>query len=166
MAWRRSSAPQVDPRRCEGKPLRKAIDVSFLAGFWHDGTDDEPREKPYLYEAQTTCLVGGLDNHVWDSAGLVDTYFEENLDSRRNCEYFEDMCESLQPNTHVRPDLIPAGEHLVNSPIWTPREYFLMVLESRLAQIVKEWVSLVDWTRRDIVDYVCSHCHARLHWAI
>ena len=156
MAWRKSSSPQVDTRQCEGKPLRKFIDLSFLAGFIHDDNDDKKsQERPYLYEAQTTCLVSGLDHYVWDAVGLVDTYFEEDPKMKRDCKYFEDIYESDAP---LPPDFIPAGAHTTNLPIWTPREYFLKVLESRLAQIVKEWENLVDWITHDILDYVCLQC--------
>jgi hypothetical protein len=158
MAWRRTSSPQVDTRPCEGKPLRKFIDVSFLAGFRQNDIDDKSKERPYLYEAQATCLVSGLDHYVWDAVGFVDTYFEEAQESKRDLKYFEFVCENHQDNAHVRPDLIPAGDSFADHPIWTPREYFLHVLESRLAQVVKEWDNLIGWTAYDIDDYVSIHC--------
>src|SRR6266566_5156923 len=171
MAWRVSSSPRVDTRRCEGKPLRNFIDVSFLAGFGCDGR--QPRERPYLYEAQTTCLVSGIDNYVWDGFGLVDTYLEENPEDRRDCKYFEDECQG-QNDHHLCPDLIPAGAHIAQTPIWTPREYFLGVLGSRLVQVVKEWKNVVEWIERDILAYVglresivvgAAHSEKPVNWA-
>lgn len=149
-AWRRSEEPQIDERRCGGKPLRKCIDVSFLIGSKHGA--DGSNKKAYIYEAQSSCLVAGIDHWVWDAYGMIDTYFEVE-ENRKDFKYYEDACKDLPDGT--QPDLIPAGEHFTDHPIWTPREYFLMVFESRVTlQLVPEWSELVDQLTEVISNYI------------
>ena len=84
---------------------------------------------------------------------MIDTYFEVE-ENRKDFKYYEDACKDLPDGT--QPDLIPAGEHFTDHPIWTPREYFLMVFESRVTlQLVPEWSELVDQLTEVISNYVC-----------
>lgn len=133
----------MDERECDGNPLRKCINVSFLNSGKADG------KKSFIYQSQTSCLVTGVDHWVWDAYGFVDTYYESE-ENRKNAEYYEDL-EGLPAGE--RPDLLPAGDHL--TPIWTPREYFLMVFESRMTlQVVPEWKDIVERLEEGVVSYV------------
>lgn len=45
-----------------------------------------------------------------------------------------------------------------NLPIWDPREYFLRMFKSRIAQVLKEWKNLISRVERTIEEDldVCS----------
>lgn len=147
-ALRRSEKPQKDDREWDGEPLREFIDVSFLVNANAGG-----KEKSFIYKTQATCLVAGIDEWVWDAYGFVDTYYEQE-EYRRHAEYHNDL-EGLPADKlpDLLPDLLPAGDHL--TPIWTPREYFLMVFESRVRlQVVPEWQDIVERLEEGMANYV------------
>lgn len=137
---------------CNEEPLRTWIDVSFLVGSKYSGKKSP--QKSYLYPACVSCIVAGTDHWVWDGYGFVDTYYEA-ADVRRDIASYDADYDTLPPGK--RPDYIPAGEHLTDKSIWTPREYFLMVFESRMGdQVVKEWSDIVGRLKEAVQDYVCT----------
>jgi hypothetical protein len=69
-----------------------------------------------------------LDHDSWIAYLFVDTYYQGES-SLESVEYY-----SPNPNSTVRLDPLTAGTLDANFPIWTPREYFLAVYESRLKQ--------------------------------
>lgn len=84
----------------------------------------------YLYEAQISVVVVGVDEWVWTAYCCTETYFgsEESVDF-----YHERGLDA--PLGGARP---------THYPVWNPREYFLLVLTSRMNQIMKEWGNLVN----------------------
>ena len=84
----------------------------------------------YLYEAQISVLVTGVDEWFWTTYCLVETYFgsEETIDF-----YHERNLDA--PTGGLKP---------THYPVWNPREYFLLVLSRRFKQITKEWSNVVS----------------------
>ncbi|KAJ6443309.1 cytochrome b5 [Purpureocillium lavendulum] len=148
-AWRISKEPRTDQRQCDGESLREYKDVTFLTN--PTCGREMPENRAFIYEAQSSFLVAGTDHWVWDAYGLIDTFYETEED-RKDTKYYEDRCHELPPGS--RHDLIPAGNHLLDAPIWTPRAYFLMVFESRMTlQVVPEWTEVVDRLEAGIRTY-------------
>ncbi|KAL8723308.1 MAG: hypothetical protein Q9225_000360 [Loekoesia sp. 1 TL-2023] len=83
----------------------------------------------YLYEAQISVVIVGLDEWVWTAYCCTETYFG----SEETIEFY-----------HERGlDAPLGGARPTHYPIWNPREYFLLVFTSRMNQITKEWSNLV-----------------------
>jgi hypothetical protein len=75
-------------------------------------------ELGYLYEAQISFVVTGIDHHVWSAYAAVDNFF----DTSESVKYYHE-----ERHGPYRPDPIAAGRVDANKPLPTPREYFLMV---------------------------------------
>jgi hypothetical protein len=119
---------------------RRLIDLSFLTP--PNGTANNG---PFLGEAQFSLVICGSDNYRWTAYAFVD----------ENDSIFSDLAtnESLVMEDPIaRADRAPVD---ANFPIWDPREYFLVILENRIAQILKEWRNVVRWLERTIADDVC-----------
>lgn len=88
-----------------------------------------PGEWEYFHEAQISILLVGVDEWVWTLICLVDTYFglEEDVEEYKN--------EDLDAPSGC------AGEY--SRPVWSPREYFLLVVSRRISQITMEWNNIV-----------------------
>ena len=88
-----------------------------------------PSSPECLYEAQISVVIVGIDEWVWTTYCCTETYFgsEETVD-------FYHMRGLDAPLGGARP---------THYPVWNPREYFLLVLASRMNQITKEWSNLV-----------------------
>lgn len=93
----------------------------------------EPGQKEYFHEAQVSVLLVGIDEWVWTLYCLVETRFEEKQDRGNIEEYVTHMLDA------------PSGQVArYYSPIWNPREYFLLVLCRRMDQATLEWQNLVE----------------------
>jgi len=57
--------------------------------------------------------------------------------------------------SYVKDPIASDGELDANLPIENPREYFLMIFEIRIAQVLKAWEYLVRTVERSIKQYVC-----------
>lgn len=87
---------------------------------------------------------------------FVDTYFEHE-DRRESAESYHDnrlVDEDDDTSVICQPDPFTSGEQDAAYPILNPREYFLVVLESRLRHIKYEWRILVTKLRQIIDRYV------------
>ncbi|EXJ63273.1 uncharacterized protein A1O5_11594 [Cladophialophora psammophila CBS 110553] len=141
-AWRRSSTqPRLDDRRyADGRPLRDMVDVSFLDPRQINGRD-------CLHEAQISCVVAGLDDHRWVAYCFVDTYFDGEDEWRESVvEYHRDRESEYGFNA----DPLTYGNVDADMPIRDPREYFLRVLEHRLYQVRREWLTVIDKIKEDV----------------
>ena len=108
-----------------GIPLRKSQACPCLIPPFVSKSD----KAAYLYEAQASIVIIGIDHSTWTAYGTADTYFDSK--TRHNS----------RPRGFKGPwDPLPGGVTLdMNIPIWDPREYFLTVVEARISGIVKEW---------------------------
>ena len=84
-----------------------------------------PLKPEYIYEAQISVMVTGIDEWFWTAHCCVDTYFG----SEQGVEAYHDS--TLDAPT--------GGERLISQPAWNPREYFLYILSRRFRQTMKEW---------------------------
>lgn len=146
-AWRRCDRPIQDSRqKADGEPLRRTKQLAFLSMPTSKSDIDS---FDYLYEAQISCTVTGLDNKRWVAYFFIDTYFE-NSTEKESVLYYEE-----QRRHGMHGDPLTAGRHDAEMPIWTPREYFLRVLETRTDQIKREWDSVVSKVQRSVEQCVC-----------
>ena len=100
----------------------------------------------YLYEAQISLLVSGVDEWFWTSYCCADTYFG----SEKTIQYYHDR--DL--------DASSGGERPTHYPVWNPREYFLYVLSRRFRQVTQEWrvvVTAVEDRLQNNVGYPQYH---------
>jgi hypothetical protein len=108
-----------------------------------------------IYEAQVSVLVTGVDHWSWTAHAFVDTSYHGD-DNRESVEYYADSTVPVDPLT--------AGSHVADTPIWKPREYFLLVLERRMGQVKKEWEQTVNSLLQRIEPYVRVHILNSLTW--
>jgi hypothetical protein len=102
-----------------------------------------------MLEAHISFVICGSDDHRWVAYGFDDTDFEG-----------EDLDDKICPCEGFRPDPFSSdGEVDADIPIWNPREYFVMILDNRMAQALTEWESLVRAVERSIKEYVCVFFH-------
>ncbi|KAF4341541.1 hypothetical protein FBEOM_4443 [Fusarium beomiforme] len=107
-----------DPRKKRnGRPLRQSRQLNYLT------LSDKNEPRVNIYEAQVSCLITGIDEDSWVAYQFADTYYQGNKPLEQVEEY------------GVKPDPLTAGLFDANLPIWTPREYFLIVYECRLKQV-------------------------------
>ncbi|KAF5646366.1 transcription factor SEF1 [Fusarium sp. NRRL 52700] len=104
-------------KKRNGKPLHQSRQPYYLKL----GADNEPQV--HIYETQVSCLVAGIDEDSWVAYQFVDTYYQGK----------KPLAQDEQHG--VKPDPLTGGLFDANLPIWTPREYFLIVYECRLKQV-------------------------------
>ena len=123
-----------------------------------------PHRTNYLYEAQISVLITGIDEWFWTAYCCTDTYYG----SQKSIQGYH--AESLDPLT--------GGERPTYFPVWNPREYFLYILARRFRQATKEWsvviraledrlqshVSWVSHLLREIVLYYLGSERISDHW--
>ena len=89
-----------------------------------------PQKPEYLYEAQLSLLITGVDEWFWTAYCCAETYFGSEV--------------SLQYYSDNQLDALTGGEKTMSFPVWNPREYFLSILSRRLKQVTKEWGNVVE----------------------
>jgi hypothetical protein len=104
------------------------------------GTMDTVEPEILYHEAQVSFLLVGVDEWFWTVYCCVDTFFGSERDAQWYKEYGFDACSG-------------AGR-MINEPVWNPREYFLIVLNRRLAQVAKEWTNAVSILEGRLASYV------------
>jgi hypothetical protein len=131
-------------KKFNGEPLRQSRELPFLSRPMNVSKSTDGHH--CLYEAQISVIVTGIDHWVWAAYGFVDTYFgsKETADSYHR----------LKGRFGGRADPLAAGELNADEPIWTPREYFLKVVEIRMKQVLKEWNRIVRTVEKEIKWYV------------
>lgn len=100
----------------------------------------------FIYEAQLSVMIAGLDDWVWTGYCFVDVYFKEG----RHCEHVDHY--SLPPHGFADPH--SCGQFPADPPKWLPREYFLRALLGRMEQVKQEWTNSVTRLMQGIDPYV------------
>jgi len=99
-----------------------------------------------IYKAQISFVICGSDHRRWVAYAFVDTDFDsKELGDEEDFPY-----EGVQEDPIASDSKVDA-----NRPIWSPREYFLMIVKIRVDQVRKEWEFLVRTVERSINGYVC-----------
>jgi hypothetical protein len=132
-------------QRVGGGPLRRSEGVIHL-----QMTDSLPTRRKkkkmqdYIYEAQISVLVTGIDDWVWAAYCFVDVYFK---DAERVHLYSDPRLgmEGMDPHS--------CGKHRSNPPTWIPREYFLRTFQARIEQVKDEWNNSVSRLIQQIEPY-------------
>lgn len=102
-----------------------------------------------MYEAQSSLVICGSDETQWTAYAFSDHYFDT-----------EDLLDEVFSYQGVQEDPIAWNTELdgimvdANSPIWNPREYFLRILEIRIAHVRQEWTYLIRQVERYINQHV------------
>ncbi|KAI0526287.1 hypothetical protein F5B22DRAFT_585158 [Xylaria bambusicola] len=151
-AWRKGPLYFQDERRMnDGRSLRRSQRLGFLNETPWGNCEEEAED--CIYEAQISCLVAGLDDSSYIGYGFVDTYHNGPESKGSVKEYHE---TSNTPG-HYPMDPLSGGMLRANRPIWSPRLYFLRVLELRIEEVKEEWANSVFMlqkkTRAYIQDY-------------
>ncbi|TGJ83842.1 hypothetical protein E0Z10_g4926 [Xylaria hypoxylon] len=125
-AWRKGPVYFRDDRcMSDGRPLRRGQRLGFL--------DETPwgarvtQSEDCIYEAQISCLVAGLDDSSYIGYAFVDTYHN----GPHNDESVTDYYEKSNMLGHYSMDPLSGGMLEADRPLWSPRVYFLRVLEFR-----------------------------------
>lgn len=140
--WREEDVLREDPRKKKSdKPLRRSFRLHYI-----DEEGSEGVSQVCIYEAQISCLVAGLDNHSWMAYLFIDTYYQEDSSSE-SVRYYNSQED-------LRTDPLAAGTVDSDLPIWTPREYFLVVYECRLKQVKHALQNLVSRLLLKLEPYV------------
>lgn len=105
----------------------------------------------FIHEAQISCVITGSDDWRWTAYCFVDTYFDEE-DSRESLVQYAEH----RQNGGFESCPLTRGTCDASLPIWSPRYYFLRVLEVRTSQVVREWHNTVSMLARRIEDYVSA----------
>ncbi|KAJ4185056.1 hypothetical protein NW767_013014 [Fusarium falciforme] len=139
--WREEDTLRPDPRKKRtDKPLRRSFRLHHLENERSEGAP-----QVCIYEAQVSCLVAGLDNHSWVAYLFLDTYYQEESSS--------ESVEFYHSQEDLRTDPLTAGIRDSDMPIWTPREYFLVVYECRLQQVKHALQNLVSMLKLKLEPY-------------
>lgn len=101
----------------------------------------------YIYEAQISVLVTGIDDWVWAAYCFADVYFKPEGHSE-TVEHYS--------NSQIKLDPPSCGRHPANPPVWIPREYYLRALSSRMDQVKQEWNNSVSRLVQQTEPYVCN----------
>ena len=108
---------------------------------------------------QISVVVTGIDHWVWTAYCFVDSYFDSE---GTVADYHQLRGRDYQP------DPLAAGRISASRPIWTPREYFLKVLEIRMSQVLREWNSILTYVEKEVKWYVRLWTYRQifLHFAL
>ena len=149
-ALRPYSPTEERQEREKGNPPRQWTDLEFL----NRHLPKSEVQKPYgMLEVQVSFVICGSDHRRWIGYAFVDTEAEG-----------EDLADGEFPYEGAHEDPIAMGGAAVemvgevinaNNPIWDPREYFLIIVEIRMIQVLKEWQYVVRKVQRSITQCVC-----------
>lgn len=128
-----------DPRKIQGKRIRKSEPLPL-----RDESSDQ--EHLYYHEAQTSSLSWGPDEWFWTELFLVDVYFGSETNHRT-------YLESGGPGDGSDPPL-GGGGSMKYRPYFDPREYYLLKLDRRIDQVVKEYSALIETFNSRMEHYV------------
>lgn len=130
----------------DGTPLRIAEEVIHLPRKGSSASKKK-KKRDYIYEAQCSVMVTGVDDWVWTAYCFVDVYFK----GARHSEDVNTLCD--QPRRYDPHSL--GGGHPLDRPLWLPREYFLRALAARMRQVKQEWNNSVSRLLQGTEPYVC-----------
>jgi hypothetical protein len=123
-------------------------------------SQDKPHDRNSfkIHEASISLAICGCDNKRWEAYAFVDT---ENVSDDEN------LSDKIWNVEEWALDPIASDESVevnANKPIWNPREYFLMILEIKIRQVLKEWQYLVRTVERSVKAYVSAFLVATILW--
>ena len=129
--------------------------MSFLKTQDPESEDQEDYE---IHEAQFSLTICGLDDFRWVRYNFADSDFEEE---DAGDEDSDDTEEDGDQDVGIRLDFLddpvaPDGVMDACHSIENPREHFLIVVETRLAEVFSEWEYVVRTLERKI-----NHCVRR-----
>lgn len=150
--------------RCDEIPSRKHpnrwTDLSFLNT---QTPKYEGRKMNYICQMQFSFVICGSDykryiGYAFDSCNFNVEESNDDDDDNGDDEALSDeepedpiaSCDDSQEETDAASFIVNA-----NHPIWDPRAYFPMILEKRIANILRHWVTVVDAVESGIYEYVC-----------
>ncbi|KAI1282229.1 hypothetical protein F5Y07DRAFT_395029 [Xylaria sp. FL0933] len=169
--------------RCmkDGRPLRRSQRLGFLdeTPWGIRGTQNED----FIYEAQISCLVAGLDDSSYIGYVFVDTYHDGPNSDESVKEYYEKsntpgrysskkplvlfsflwgnfptidapVRAKIMPKKPLTVDPLSGGMLQADLPLWSPRSYFLRVFEFRIEQVKEEWVNAVFVIQNKMTTYI------------
>ena len=97
----------------------------------------------YLYEAQISVLIVGIDEWFWTAYCCTETHFSSE--------------ESIQFYKERGLDAPTGGAKPTHYPVWNPRDYWLLLLSLRLRQTTKEWANVVNTLDKRLQYHVRKH---------
>jgi hypothetical protein len=109
---------------------------------------DPQRRKHYgIMKSQFSLVVSGSDDRHWVAYAFVDRLFDE--DEHLDIDY-------PYSGFHEDPIASDLGHDMIdaNLPIWDPRSYFLVIFESRITKVVKDWYDLSHTISKSVDTYV------------
>lgn len=124
-ALRRSPSPALDKRFYRQQGRDRAL---RQCGRLPPELED-PNSNEFIYEAQISVLITGIDEWFWTTYCFCDRFFKSE--------------ESVQTYHDWKTDAPTGGIRPVKYPVWNPREYFLFILSCRFGQVTKEWDVIV-----------------------
>ncbi|TQN67194.1 hypothetical protein CSHISOI_08257, partial [Colletotrichum shisoi] len=140
-AWRSTKQLMMDGRinKSTGKAVRSSRDVTFLRRLARFEEGRKDKDTDGIYATNISCMVTGYDQSRWTGLVLLETWYEEANDDPSPdmvARYENDFQDGvlLDPLCRGKDDVVK-GE-------WSPRPYFIRVLEVRLVQVHREWASL------------------------
>jgi hypothetical protein len=132
---KKSPPPEDSNSELPTKPKRDYKSLSFLGMDNIDG----------ILEAQMSFTMCGFDESHWVAYAFDDADPDNGEWEDRDFSY-EGFIE----------DPIALWELEANRPIWNPRQYFLLVMQSRITRVLKNWKSIVGPIRQSINSYVSA----------
>ncbi|KAK0371602.1 hypothetical protein CLIM01_11028, partial [Colletotrichum limetticola] len=134
--WRSSAKPMSDNRKKKpsGEPLRASRNVTFLRRLAKHG--ETQTQTDVIHATNISCMVTGYDQSRWTGLVFSETWFDEILDDPSPdmiARYENDFLDGLVFDPLCR------GKDDATKSRWSPRPYFIRVLEIRILQIHREW---------------------------
>jgi len=108
-----------------------------------------------IHRAQFSLVISGYNERRWVAYAFENNTFD-NVDLELEDEIYR-CYEGFQADPIASDGLVDA-----NNPIWSPREYFALIFEYRLAGVLRQWENLVRCVERNIQGYVRSYSHGFL----
>jgi len=127
--------------------VHKWTDLSFLESI---ASKVNAKRKYGMSEAHFSFVICGWHERRWTAYAFDDTEFDGEDLYERIYNYDSFQRDPFAPNTEIDAD----------TPIWNPRQYFLAIVEARMAQAVVSWETLLRVVERRIRGYV--RCTATL----
>jgi len=124
------------------------IDVSFINA---NSNNPQNNSKYGIYDARFSLLICGPDHVRWTGFAFVNNGLSTDGEGARegDSEFEEDPIASQYEGGRC------FGIVGANSPIYDPREYYILVMGIRLAAILEHWRKLGRWLELSIGEHVC-----------
>jgi hypothetical protein len=130
---------QRDPSDPQRRPLRRAWDMTFLS---------QNGEAATVYEAQFSCIIIGIHQHLFTVLSLSDSFFENPDDgkdivfgSHKNDQSYSALREAVKEQ---QGDPAVLGSTELRYMPTSPLQYCIQVLKCRLARNYHEMKRIVD----------------------